>query len=183
MQDPEYCEIYSLQTSFLIQRPKLFTEIQYFKSMRYRVPNLTGHLKDLAGLDCRVVGRVGDGAGHRHLLHKPGSPIISRFKKTTWKQCCGSGFILWIFVGLFCPRSRDPIESGSVSTTLPFKEVWHEIISFWFFHKSVSAMPLNILLEPFRIFTKIREFICRLHGWIAYRQCRISFVLINKSSE
>jgi hypothetical protein len=28
MQDPKYCEIYNLQTSFLIQPTKFFTEMQ-----------------------------------------------------------------------------------------------------------------------------------------------------------
>ncbi len=88
---------YSLQTSFLMQPTKFFTKLQPAFEI-YKGINLTGHLQDLAGLDCSVVGRVGDGARHRHLLQKPGrSPIKSRPKKTTLKGVWQELISFWFF--------------------------------------------------------------------------------------
>ncbi len=66
-----------------------------------------------------------------------------------------------------------------------FKEVWHEIFSFWFFHKSVSPLLLNTLLEP-----KIYKYIIRSKGQspvsttpaIVYRRCRCYRRCINHHS-
>jgi hypothetical protein len=60
-------------------------------------------------------------------------------------------FIFLLFIFYFLVQVHPPFPlKGSVTRDF----------SFWFFHKSVSTMALNILYETFHIFRKIYEYTC-----------------------